>query len=99
MGYSGTILFPGLSPVVKRQGHEADHPPPFLAQVKNAWSYTVTPTIRLNGVVLNQTMDVSLWGGTKLSTGAILPLPFTLFEDQLLTKHLYFGYSTFRSLH
>jgi hypothetical protein len=32
---------------------EADHSPPFSAEVKNAWSYTSTPPIRLHGVVLS----------------------------------------------
>jgi hypothetical protein len=31
--------FPG----VKRPGREADHSPPYSAEVKNAWSYTSTP--------------------------------------------------------
>jgi hypothetical protein len=38
---------------VKRQGIEADHSPPPSAEVKNAWSYTSTPPIRLHGVVLS----------------------------------------------
>jgi len=29
---------------VKRPGREADHSPPSNAEVKNAWSYTSTPT-------------------------------------------------------
>jgi hypothetical protein len=37
---------------VKRQGHEADHSRPSTADVKNAWNYTSTPTIRY-GVVLS----------------------------------------------
>jgi hypothetical protein len=35
-----------LSLGVKWPGHEADHSPPFSAEVKNAWSYTSTPPIR-----------------------------------------------------
>jgi hypothetical protein len=36
-----TQRVPGhLSPGIKRPGHEADHSPPFSADVKNAWSYT-----------------------------------------------------------
>jgi hypothetical protein len=31
---------------------EADHSPPSSAEVKNAWSYTSTPPVRLHGVVL-----------------------------------------------
>jgi hypothetical protein len=38
---------------VERPGREADHSPPSSAKVKNAWSYTFTPRIRLLGVVLN----------------------------------------------
>jgi hypothetical protein len=32
-----------LSLGIKRPGREADHSPPFSAEVKNAWSYTSTP--------------------------------------------------------
>jgi hypothetical protein len=41
-----------LSLGVKWPGCEADHSPPSSADVKNAWSYNSTPTIRLHGVVL-----------------------------------------------
>jgi hypothetical protein len=41
-----------LSLGVKRPGREADHSPPSSAEVKNSWSYTSTPPIRLQGVVL-----------------------------------------------
>jgi hypothetical protein len=41
-----------LSLGVKRPRREADHSPPSSAEVKNAWSYTSTPPIRLHGVVL-----------------------------------------------
>jgi hypothetical protein len=34
-------------------GCEADHSPPSRAEVKNAWSYTSTPPIRLHGVELS----------------------------------------------
>jgi hypothetical protein len=45
---------PGAStPGVKQPGREADHSPPSSAEVKNAWSYTSTPPIRLGGVALN----------------------------------------------
>jgi hypothetical protein len=47
----GTMAsFPGG---VKRPGREADHSPPSDAEVKNAWSYTSTAPICLNGVVLS----------------------------------------------
>jgi hypothetical protein len=42
-----------LSREVKRSGSEAEHSPPSSAEVKCAWSYTSTPPIRLDGVVLN----------------------------------------------
>jgi hypothetical protein len=34
-------------------GGKADHSPPSSAEVKNAWSYTFTPLIRLHDVVLS----------------------------------------------
>jgi hypothetical protein len=37
---------------VKWPGHEAGHSPQSSAEVKNAWSYTSTPPVRLHGVVL-----------------------------------------------
>jgi hypothetical protein len=33
-----------LSPGVKGPEHEADHSPPSNTEVKNAWSYTSTPS-------------------------------------------------------
>jgi hypothetical protein len=42
-----------LSLGVKRPGRETGHSPPSSAEVKNAWSYTSTLSIRLHGVVLN----------------------------------------------
>jgi hypothetical protein len=38
---------------VKRSGREANHSPPSTAEVKNTYSCTSTPPIRLHGVVLN----------------------------------------------
>jgi hypothetical protein len=43
----------GFSLGLKRLEREADHSPPSSAEVKNAWSYTSTPPIRLHGVVLS----------------------------------------------
>jgi hypothetical protein len=37
---------------IKRPGCEADHSSPSSAEVKNAWSYTSTPPVRLHGVEL-----------------------------------------------
>jgi len=42
-----------LSLGVKRPGREADHSTLTNAEVKNAWSYTSTLSIRLHGVVLS----------------------------------------------
>jgi hypothetical protein len=41
-----------LSLEVKRPGREADHSPPPSAEIKNVWSYTSSPQIRLYGAVL-----------------------------------------------
>jgi hypothetical protein len=49
--YHGHLGAPSLG--VKRPGREADLSPPTSAEVKNAWSYTSTPPIRLHGVVLS----------------------------------------------
>jgi hypothetical protein len=38
---------------VKRPGREADHPPPYSAELKNVWSYTSIPPLILHGVVLS----------------------------------------------
>jgi hypothetical protein len=38
---------------LKRPGHEADHSPPSSAEVKNAWRYISTSSIRSHGVVLS----------------------------------------------
>jgi hypothetical protein len=42
-----------LSLGLRRPGREANHSPPSSAEVKNAWSYTSTPPIRLHGVLLS----------------------------------------------
>jgi hypothetical protein len=47
------------SPGVKRLWREFDHSPQFSAEVKNACSYTSTPPIHLNGVVVNKVMNMS----------------------------------------
>jgi hypothetical protein len=49
--FSYTIGTRGSFPGVKRPGRETDHLPPYSAEVKNVWSYTSTPLIRLNGLV------------------------------------------------
>jgi hypothetical protein len=46
-----------LSLWVKRPGREADHSLPSSAEVKNAWSYTSTPPIRLHGWCLVKHRD------------------------------------------
>jgi len=40
--------------------HEAGHSSPSSAEVKNAWSYSTTTPARLNGVVLNEVVDMML---------------------------------------
>jgi hypothetical protein len=42
---------------VQWPGREADNSPPASAEVKNGWSYTSTPPIRLHGVVLSQALE------------------------------------------
>jgi len=42
-----------LTPEVKWPEREADHLHPSSAQVKNAWTYSSTPPMRLRGVMLN----------------------------------------------
>jgi len=42
-----------LSLGVKRPVSEADRSPPSSSEVKNAWSYTSTPPIRLHSLVLS----------------------------------------------
>jgi hypothetical protein len=68
-------------PVGKAAGREADHLPPSSVEVKNAWSYTFTPRIRLHGVVLSWSTGITLpftaiciHGVFSLSTGTTLPL-------------------------
>jgi hypothetical protein len=39
--------------VEEQPGREANHYPPSNVEVKNAWSYTFTPPIRLHGVMLS----------------------------------------------
>jgi hypothetical protein len=38
---------------VKRPGYETDNSLPSSAEVKNAWNYNATPSIRLHGAVLS----------------------------------------------
>jgi hypothetical protein len=40
--------------------HKADHSPPSSAEVKNAWSYTCTPSICYHGVVLIWSTETTL---------------------------------------
>jgi len=43
----------GLSLDVRQPVHETDQSPASIAEVKNAWSYTSTPPVRLNCVMLS----------------------------------------------
>jgi hypothetical protein len=38
------------SQLVKQPGHDVDHLPPFIAQVKNEWSHTLLPLRLFYGV-------------------------------------------------
>jgi hypothetical protein len=42
-----------ISPGLERPGHEANHASPSGSEVKNEWSYTATPPLRLHGVRRN----------------------------------------------
>jgi hypothetical protein len=44
---------------VKKPGLEADHSPPSSSEVKNAWSCTFSPPIRLHCVVLSESTGTS----------------------------------------
>jgi hypothetical protein len=52
-------------PAAKRPGHEACDSLPFSINVKNAWSYTSTPQIRLHGVVLKYLIKLSYWSSNQ----------------------------------
>jgi hypothetical protein len=56
-----------LSLGVTRLGREANNSTASSAEVKDAWRYTSTPPVRLNGMVIR-----------RESTGTTLPLPSTL---------------------
>jgi hypothetical protein len=55
----------GSFPVGERPRREADHAPPSSVEVKNAWSYTSTPPIRV----------LMKWCLAIKSTGTTLPVP------------------------
>jgi hypothetical protein len=48
-----------LSLRLKRPEREADYSPLSSAEVKNAWSYTTTPPIRVHILAINKTGDNS----------------------------------------
>jgi hypothetical protein len=83
-----TVLGPTQPPIqcvpealyleVKRPGREASHSTPSSAEVKNKWSYTSIPPIRLHGVVLVKQ------GGNFLSASTI-QCQYT--EDRDLNLH------------
>jgi hypothetical protein len=62
-----------LPPEKSRIRREADHPHSSSAVVKNAWSSTPSPSIRLHGVVLLQHRD-------KLKTETVAVLLESFFE-------------------
>jgi hypothetical protein len=80
-----SILFNGFRrafPGIKRWVCEADHTPPSISEVKNAWSYTSTPRY-LQGVVLNQTQDAFM--ALYLSTGSTLTSCFTIISNSSIS--------------
>jgi hypothetical protein len=59
---------------VTRPGREADHSPSSSANVKNVWSYTSIPLIRLHGVVLSKERQTTcLYNVYKAEGKNILP--------------------------
>lgn len=63
----------GSFPVMKRPGRDVDPSPKSSVQVKNEWSYTTTPRIRLHGVdrerMQLKVVTVSLEAVSRLLTG------------------------------
>jgi hypothetical protein len=58
----------GLSPWVKRDGHEADHSPPTSPEIKKMWIYTSTPPLNLiKSINLIKTCS-TLWRDEKYRT-------------------------------
>jgi hypothetical protein len=51
------LVLAAFSPGVERPRHVSDHSTPSRDDVKNAWSYTSTPPIRVHGVVLIKHRD------------------------------------------
>jgi hypothetical protein len=74
-----------LSPAVKWLGREADHSPPSIADVTNAWNYNSTPpyvfmvwclvkyTIRLHVMVLSETSVYMRSVSKSFRTGRLEP--------------------------
>jgi hypothetical protein len=73
-----------LSFAVKRPAREADHSPPSTTEVKNALSYTSTPPIRLNSVVIS----------LKQSTRTTLPSTFMSKDLRFGTSLGYYAMTT-----
>jgi hypothetical protein len=74
--------FPG----VKRPGREADHSPPFSTEVKNAWSCTYTPPIRLHGVDLTKMNDSLVASNVSFLGPALYTVDIYFSPDILITK-------------
>jgi hypothetical protein len=71
---------------VKQLGHEADHSPPFSANVKNVWYYTSTPPIHLHGMVL------------MLIIRTTSPSPLPLVIDSWITSQCLFNCNSYIAL-
>jgi hypothetical protein len=68
--YSPSLIFKGHRvslPEVKRPQSEVDRTPLFSAEVKNKWSYTYNPLIRLRGACKDNYMSA----GVDMSLNAI----------------------------
>jgi hypothetical protein len=70
------------SPELKQPGCEADHQSPSSAEVKNTWSYTSIPPIRLLDVVLNKYWNICIFTPILLS---IIVLLYVFISRFLLT--------------
>jgi len=79
----------------KRPGRESDHSSPFIAEVRNAWSYTSAPPyVYMAWCLIRQSMSV--WRSTSLSTkGNFFVLQH---EIQLFGVKLLWRFSQFHDL-
>jgi len=75
-----------LSPGLKRPGREADHSPPSIAEVENAWSYTSTYSCLMPRCLVKHTDNFNAY----LFVFVGRKLPWNISEtktDLLLVQH------------